>query len=172
MTNSRDEWRTPAWLFRLAQSMFGPYVLDAAASDKNALCARFYDLENDGTNQEWVDGTWCPPPYSNITPWVDCAIEQDVRATLLIPSPNGEFRDLRVLTACSEIVFFQQRIAFINPDTGVAQKGNPRGSVLVHFDGAAKGNSPRLRVISKAIIDLYRNWGVFDQKKALQKARL
>lgn len=153
---SRDEWRTPAWLFRLAEDRFGPYVLDVAANGENSLCGRFYSLEDDGVSQEWVDGTWCNPPYSNITPWVNRAIEQSVRTTLLIPTPNGESRDLKVLTTSSEIVFFQERIAFINPDTGVAQKGNPRGSVLVHFDDATKCGSPRLRVVSKTTTGSYR----------------
>lgn len=133
----RDEWRTPRWLFERAQRVFGLFHLDAAASKQNALCPRYYTREDDGLSQEWIDGTWCNPPYSNINPWVDHAIEQKVQSTLLLPSLNGDSRDFKILRYCNEIAFLP-RISFINPGTGLPQKGNPRGSILVNFPSSSK----------------------------------
>jgi phage N-6-adenine-methyltransferase len=153
---ARDNWRTPRWVFHLAEGMFGDYVLDVAADQENAMCVPHYSVDDDGLQQRWTDGSWCNPPYSNITPWVECAIEQEVRATLLIPAPNGESRDLLTLSHASDLVFFQERVAFVDPDSGKARGGNPRGSVLAHFDPNMKRSSPQVWIVSKEIATCYK----------------
>ncbi|WP_145530865.1 phage N-6-adenine-methyltransferase, partial [Yersinia kristensenii] len=54
------------------------FYLDAAASHKNALCARYLTEKDDALNSAWEScgAIWCNPPYSDISPWVVKASEQ------------------------------------------------------------------------------------------------
>lgn len=46
-------YRTPPWLYNLLYREFGPFQLDAWASDKNHLCDRYFTEETDGFASEW-----------------------------------------------------------------------------------------------------------------------
>jgi phage N-6-adenine-methyltransferase len=47
------------------------FTLDAAASDENHLCSRYFTLEHDGLVQPWKgERVWCNPPFSDMTSWV------------------------------------------------------------------------------------------------------
>lgn len=47
------------------------FTLDAAASDANHLCERYYTRETDGLLCTWGGArVWCNPPYSRLEPWV------------------------------------------------------------------------------------------------------
>lgn len=47
------------------------FTLDAAASDDNYLCERYFTLRQDGLKQSWTgERVWCNPPYSDMTSWV------------------------------------------------------------------------------------------------------
>lgn len=59
-----DEWSTPRKLFdRLDQEFH--FVLDAAATPENALCAFYFTRENDALQQDWhpYGRIWLNPPY-------------------------------------------------------------------------------------------------------------
>ena len=50
------------------------FTLDAAASDENKLCDRYFTLESDGLKQSWRgQRVWCNPPYSDMRAWVEKA---------------------------------------------------------------------------------------------------
>lgn len=68
--DATDDRRTPF-------SVYGPlnaryrFTLDAAASQANSKCERFFDRSADGLEQSWAhERVWCNPPYSAIEPWV------------------------------------------------------------------------------------------------------
>ena len=142
MDFDRDEWRTPAWLFRVACERYGPFTLDVAATDENTLCPSFFTKDTDALSQKWPSqdegpafGTavvWCNPPYSNITPWLEHAIECRSEVVFLLPTPNSEKRDRLIFGHATDILFFDRRVAFVQPD-GTPKTGNPRGSCLVRF---------------------------------------
>lgn len=47
------------------------FTIDAAASDANHLCARYFTRETDGLLGSWRgERVWCNPPYSRLEPWV------------------------------------------------------------------------------------------------------
>ena len=47
------------------------FTLDAAASDDNHLCDRYFTLQTDGLIQSWKgERVWCNPPYSDLASWV------------------------------------------------------------------------------------------------------
>lgn len=78
-----DERLTPPYLFEIAQRLWGPFTIDAAASKANALCPRFFDRESDGLRQSWDhERVWVNPPFSDIAPW--CAKAWDSRADIVV----------------------------------------------------------------------------------------
>ena len=56
--------RTPRWLFDALNALFGPFVLDAFADQRNTLCPRFYTKAQDGTRRPWGDVTFFNPPFA------------------------------------------------------------------------------------------------------------
>jgi phage N-6-adenine-methyltransferase len=145
-----DDRRTPRSLFDPLDEEFG-FTLDAAASAENALCDRFYTLEDDALTQRWQGIVWCNPPYSNLAAWVakawdELAYDRGVGAdvvVMLLPANRTEqgwwqdyiepFRHAgRVETR-----FLKGRLRFDTPDHDYTKqpKGNrpPFGCVLVIF---------------------------------------
>lgn len=137
--NIKDEWRTPIEVFRFAESVVGRMQYDSACTRENALALPIY-LDGDAFSCEWVRTVWCNPPYSNIEPWIDKAIESEKAITaMLIPSPNGEGRYKKLIAHSHEIAI-AGRLAFINPLTGKPVSGNTRGSSLFIVNGYAAGS--------------------------------
>jgi len=61
--SSEDEnWGTPQSFFDELNSEFH-FTLDAAASESNAKCKRFYSKEDDALTQTWSGKVWLNPPY-------------------------------------------------------------------------------------------------------------
>lgn len=133
----KDSWQTPEWLFTALDLEFGFY-LDAAASDSNALCARYLTEQDDSLTAEWVShgAIWCNPPYSNIRPWVEKAAEQSRKqnqpVVMLVPEDMSVGWFLQALKSVDEIrVITGGRINFVNPVTGEEKKGNSKGSMFL-----------------------------------------
>ena len=61
--SKRDNWGTPRDLFSDLEREFGPFDLDAAASDENALCKKYYSIENDSLQHPWLGRVYVNPPY-------------------------------------------------------------------------------------------------------------
>lgn len=143
-----DDRRTPRELFDPLHEEFG-FTLDAAASADNALCARFYDLEDDGLKQRWHGVVWCNPPYSNLAAWTakawnELAFDKGVGAdviVMLLPANRCEqawwqdYIEPFRRSGRVETRFLRGRLRFDTPDHDyTAQpKGNrpPFGVVLV-----------------------------------------
>lgn len=75
MKNGRNHQSTPRGAFEWASRRWGPFTLDAAASEWNAKCASFFTEESDGLSQQWTGRVWVNPPWSDIEPWVTKAID-------------------------------------------------------------------------------------------------
>lgn len=126
-----------------------PIQLDACASAWNAKCENYYSLERgeDSLALPWRGGTWCNPPYSDIQPWWEKALSEEVEALLLLPvrsdmlwfrqayemaidttrlSTAGLFVDVPVF-----LFFFPYRINFVYPPGHSAGSSNPERSVLI-----------------------------------------
>jgi phage N-6-adenine-methyltransferase len=154
---SRDDWHTPqSFLAGLRERW--RFVLDAAAQVPN-VAPEFLTKVDDGLTARWIPAAapwgytarlgqlppavWCNPPYGRrgeqVSAFVARAAEQardvcgpagmDVVALLGATPDRAWFHE--AMRSCDEIWFVRKRIAFVNPDTGVAQAGNPNGSVVV-----------------------------------------
>src|SRR5262245_45060538 len=75
MKNGRNHQSTPQGAFDYANLRWGPFDIDAAASDWNAKCERYFREEDDALEQIWVGRIWLNPPWGNIEPFVKKAID-------------------------------------------------------------------------------------------------
>ncbi|MFP9529121.1 phage N-6-adenine-methyltransferase [Pectobacterium brasiliense] len=133
----KDCWQTPLWLFDALDIEFG-FWLDAAASDRNALCARYFTESDDSLSQEWESNgaIWINPPYSKITPWIEKAAEQyrkQHRAiVMLVPEDMSVGWFSLALNSVDEVrVITDGWVNFIDPSTGLERRGNSKGSMLL-----------------------------------------
>lgn len=72
------DWCTPQDFFDKLDAEFH-FVLDPAATEQTAKCAKFFTPETDGLSQSWdCDGAvFCNPPYGReIAKWVRKAYEE------------------------------------------------------------------------------------------------
>ena len=133
----RDLWQTPKFVFSHYQKRF-KLTMDVAASEENSLLDVFYTESDNALENNWsVFGNWCNPPYSDIMPWVEKAIEQMDRGCLtvmLIPADTSVKWFKRAFDNCSECHFISGRLAFINAETQKPVSGNNKGSVVFIFD--------------------------------------
>ena len=144
-SRASDEWSTPPDLWRTLHEEFG-FTLDAAATQENTTCVRFFDRRVDALTVSWENAVvWLNPPYSKCRPFLAKA-KQEAQAgatvVCLVPSrtdtkwwhesvwdtarhqprPGGEVR------------FVKGRLRF-GPGTGTA----PFPSALVIFRFDPKG---------------------------------
>lgn len=176
----RDQTRTPAWLFKALNQQYH-FQLDAACYPETALCERFITPEIDSLAVNWVDflpslklapWVWLNPPYSNIGPWVDKAVIEQMNGigtVMLVPldkstkwygkaKPNQVIEVVGGRTTAGKWV--PGRVNFIDAQTGEELKGNPKGSMLLVFaPGWARGPTVMSEV---KITDLMMMGGYWD----------
>ena len=72
----KDEWETPQDLFDRLNAKYH-FTLDAAASNSNHKCPKYYTKDQDGLVQDWGNDTvYVNPPYGRvIADWVHKAYE-------------------------------------------------------------------------------------------------
>lgn len=150
---TRDMTQTPLYLFRALDLEFN-FALDAAALPETALCEKYLTPDIDALGVNWSDfispslrapWAWLNPPYSNIGPWVEKAIEQQGRGigtVMLVPQdtstewyPGERASEVQHITGYRDDngKWRNGRVSFINKVTGEEMKGNPKGSMLLIF---------------------------------------
>lgn len=134
--NEKDFWQTPAEIFNAFDLEFG-FSLDAAASEHNALCARYLTELDDALNCEWEScgAIWCNPPYSDIAPWVEKACEQCLHQrqdiVMLLPADiSTKWFSAALQTADELRLITDGRIQFIPASSAGKRQSNPKGSVV------------------------------------------
>lgn len=117
MSSKSDEWTTPIELFDALHNRF-IFDLDAAASDENHLCDRYYTKENDGLRQSWEwRRVFCNPPYSQIARWAEKFQEESSRTLLivaLVPARTDTRWWHKYIVEADKIVFLRGRLKFSN----------------------------------------------------------
>ena len=79
-------WETPPEVFEPLDAEFR-FTLDAAASDTNAKCPRYFTKEQNGLTQPWApERVWCSPPYDSATLhlWMKKAYEESLLGALVV----------------------------------------------------------------------------------------
>lgn len=115
--SNRMDWETPADLFAKLDAEFH-FTLDAASSETNHKCQRYFTPEDSAFSHEWEGETvFCNPPYGRaIADWVrKCSMEASRRNTtvvMLIPARTDTrwFHDY--ILGRAEIRFIKGRLRF------------------------------------------------------------
>ena len=145
-----DLWATPPEVFEALDKEFC-FGFDVCAEYETAKCSDYWTIEDDALSKDWAEdaksripgaglieiGTiWCNPPYSNIKPWVEKAIEAQLNGQmtvmLVMCDPSVKWFSLAQQYASETRFVTDGRLAFLK--NGVPQKGNNKGSVIFVFD--------------------------------------
>ena len=131
-TNDKDSWQTPIEIFNNLNKEFN-FQCDVAADKYNHLCDVYYNESMNSLSLPWFDVNWCNPPYSDITPWVEKAIEEHRKGkctVMLIPADTSVGWFKKAWFSCTEVRLISGRISFVNARTKKPVNGNNKGSVL------------------------------------------
>lgn len=139
---SNDTWATPPEIFHALDQEFR-FGFDVCAEHSTAKCPEYWTIEDDALTQDWsmaggVFGQWLwvNPPYSNIGPFAEKAIEaqKSGRGTVMLVMCDPSVKWFaRAWEYASEIRFITNgRLAFYK--NGVRAAGNNKGSVIFVFD--------------------------------------
>ncbi|MCB2200854.1 phage N-6-adenine-methyltransferase [bacterium] len=126
---TRNDWATPRGLVRELDREFH-FSIDVCASPLNAVCDRFYTIDDNGLNQSW-DGerVWMNPPYSDVAEWMEKANRESSRAELIVAlvfARTDTFWFHNYVLGKAEIRFLRGRIKFVG-----AKHNAPSPSMLV-----------------------------------------
>lgn len=116
-SKGKDDWQTPIWLFNYFKKIYN-FQLDAAADKDNALCADFFDEDQNALEQTWrgYGNIFVNPPYSQNQSFLEKIVDElDGTFTIaaLVPSRTDTrwFHDL-ALTTAETIWFIKGRLKF------------------------------------------------------------
>jgi phage N-6-adenine-methyltransferase len=126
------DWETPDEFFNKCSEAFGPFGIDAAASQVTTKCARFFDEKMDALGQDWGNWpVWVNPPFVKLIGWVRKAIEESdkgLTVVMLLPNDTDPVW-FHLLLARAEIYITKGRIKFIDPEGG--GRSSPRQGHIV-----------------------------------------
>lgn len=133
-SSKRDDWRTPADLFKELDSEFH-FTVDLCADDNNHLCEKYYTKENSGLDADLTgEVVFCNPPYgrSSTSAWVKKCARAKATVVMLLPArtDTNAFHDYIYNKA--EIRFLRGRLCFDDGDRGARA---PFPSMIVIFRG-------------------------------------
>ncbi len=133
-SSGSEEWETPQDLFDYLDGQFH-FTLDAAATESNAKCERFFSREQNSLQQAWVGRVWCNPPYGlKIGPFVQRALAS-VRSgkaelvVMLLPVRTDTAWWQDFVMEAAEVWLVRGRLKF-----GGAQNSAPFPSCVVVFN--------------------------------------
>lgn len=135
-------WCTPQDFFEKLNAEF-QFVLDAAATEKNAKCSLFFTPETDGLTQSWDCGgaVFCNPPYGReIGKWVKKAYAEaqgGYPIVLLIPARTDTAYFHDYIYGKAEIRFVRGRLRCTDDD-GNAAAAAPFPSMVVIYNGGTE----------------------------------
>ncbi|EPK1680413.1 DNA N-6-adenine-methyltransferase [Raoultella ornithinolytica] len=150
-----DDWMSPRGLFRNLDREFR-FTLDAAASAENALCARFWTVEDDALTQDWSQekSVWCNPPYSQIPAFLVNAQKAET-TVFLVPTRMQALWWMRLVLInphCHEIRHLLRNPRFVATEEIRAQQvqpGNrsPQACCVLVFRNAPRNGEIRQTLI-------------------------
>ena len=155
---ANDLWRTPPEVFNTLNNEF-LFVADMACTEENKLCGLGFTESDNSLGFNWFNVVedrnpfkfnnyvWCNPPYSDIKPWVDKAIEAQLNGlgtVMLLNQDTSVGWFYEALQYVSEIRFITGdkkenggftggRLAFIDQD-GRPAKGNNKPQFILVFN--------------------------------------
>ena len=118
-SHKSDNYITPKWLFVELANEF-PFVMDACTTEDNPLRTILYNTpEDNGLDEEcgWESWTYCNPPYSQVSKWVEKAVyeqKRGIKSVLLLPARTDTkwFHEYIYNKPNVEIRFLKGRLKF------------------------------------------------------------
>jgi phage N-6-adenine-methyltransferase len=131
-SSKSGEYVTPQWLFDALNQEFG-FTVDAAATESNRKCDKYFTQLDDGLLKSWVDEiVWCNPPYGRkeIGRWLEkgyYSSKAGATCVFLVPArlDSGWWHDWCMK---GEIRIFRRRLRFDN-----ANNWAPFASAVIVF---------------------------------------
>ena len=117
-SSKSNEWATPQSIFDKLNSIYGPFTLDAAASDDNYKVAKYYTQADDSLSQDWSGHrVFLNPPYGRgLKDWVKKSYEEGLKentmVVMLIPARTDTAYWHEYVMKADEIRFVRGRIKF------------------------------------------------------------
>ena len=158
------DWGTPLWLYKSINRVFR-FTLDAAASEDNAKCRKYFTKEIDGLNQSWAGvgrnrRVWLNPPYGKAAArWCEKAFTESrdngVLVVLLLASRSStNWWHNFVLARGNHVIPLRGRLTFEGaencaPFSSVVVVMPPYGKPIPETEGLA-GRIERARLKLKA----------------------
>ena len=137
---ANDLWATPQAIYKALDIEFD-FCADMAASDDNHKHVNYWKESENSLSFPWSNHiepgeyVWVNPPYSDIGPWVDQAIEAQadgVGSVMLVMADPSVKWFAKAAQHATEIRFVTNgRIAFL--ENGIPKSGNNKGSVFFIF---------------------------------------
>ncbi len=134
-------WCTPQDFFDKLNEEFS-FLLDAAATEKNAKCPLFFTPEENGLIQSWNCGgaVFCNPPYGReISKWVKKAYDEAAVSkypiVLLIPARTDTTYFHDYIYGKAEIRFIRGRLKFSDENGMQSNCVAPFPSMVVIYNG-------------------------------------
>lgn len=120
-----SEWETPRALFDELNREFR-FTLDAAASDLNAKCQRYYTAADDALIQSWGgESVFCNPPYGRgVIRWAQKAYQESLKPNTTVVLLVAARTDARFF---HEFIYRKSEIRFIRGRLHFELNGIPQG---------------------------------------------
>ncbi len=136
-SSKSNEWETPQDFFDALNKEFN-FTLDAAATDENAKCKRYFTATKDGLAQSWQNETvFLNPPYGRkVGKWIEKArteAERGATVVCLIPA-RTDTRYFHEHCFKGEVRFVRGRLKF-----GGSKNSAPFPSAVVVFRPSGVG---------------------------------
>jgi len=146
----KDLAQTPRWFVDALERYLGiRFSLDVCALKDTAKCDNYYSLQEgqDSLELDWMRYNYSNPPYSDIKPWVEKALQMALRGAttaMLIPDKPELAVTRRAREYADTIIHMPFRLNFIRPD------GEP------FLDAKGKKQGPKFPVM----VVLFTPWGI------------
>ena len=142
---ANNEWGTPTKYIASARKVMGSIDLDPASNDaaqQVIMAKKFFTIKNGYKTftSRWAGNVWLNPPYGrgDAEPFVYKLVNSsDVLSAIVL---TNHVTDVNwwvntIGLKCSAVCLPDHRIAFINPDTGLPERGNDRAQLFTYLGG-------------------------------------
>lgn len=154
-SSKSNEWETPKELFDLLNEEF-KFTLDAASTDENHLCEKYYTQKTDGLTKSWAgESAYLNPPYGRgIGKWVkkaaDEALQENTSVVCLVPARvdtkwfQNNCKDAAVRLIRGRLKFVNRTLPSWREDGKFKTTGAPFPSMIIilNKDYISKNTSP------------------------------
>ncbi len=143
---SNNNWRTPKHVLDFLGHSGFCFQWDLAASHNNAVCDNYFTKEQNALSMDWwllPNDSFCNPPYSkpNLPLFMEKAYLEGLkiqreclpkRLVFLVPLDQTDWSRSYVFNK-AEIWIPDERIPFVNPDTGEAEGTPSKGNMIAIY---------------------------------------